>query len=301
MNAAFFANLAQSLRAGQAVCVATVLETRGAVPRHRGAMLWLSRSHGTEVMQGSVGGGLLEAQVLMRARTLLDAGERQASLRIDLSGKPESAGICGGQLHISLTRWLGADAAHRAQTLAEALAAGMTIELAADEIGLAVDAEPLRIEPEPLLLICGAGHCGQALAQQAAWLGFRLVVQDPRPEQLAHPAFEPARSLQGEASLLRELAGAKPLYAVLLNRDWASDLACLAVLAEMPPDYVGMMGSRRRVAAVRSAMPDLELKLPHLDAPLGFEIGAETPEEIAISILARLIAHRRLNRPHSPP
>lgn len=301
MNADFFASLGRALAGGEPVCLATVAQTRGAVPRHRGAMLWCQLGTTNLLMQGSVGGGLLEATVLARARQLLTADLDADALMIDLSGKPESAGICGGQVHVRLKRWQGPVALARAQTLAAALATGQTVQLAPAEFGDHEQAPTLLIEPEPMLLICGAGHCGQALALQAQLLGFRLAVHDSRPDMLSHPAYASATILHGDASVLRDVSTQRPLYAVLLNRDWASDLACLGVLAEMPPDYVGMMGSRRRVAAVRSALPDLDRRLPALDAPLGLELGAETPEEIAISILARLIQHRRLNRAHSPP
>ncbi|WP_240624051.1 XdhC family protein [Ahniella affigens] len=271
------------------------------MPRHRGAMLWCQIGATSAQMHGSVGGGLLEATVLQRAHALLAAELDADAVAIDLSGKPESAGICGGQVHVRLKRWQGPSAGARAAALAAALAAGQTVQLLPNEFGADDLAAPLTIAPEPMLLICGAGHCGQALALQAQLIGFRLAVQDSRADMLAHAAYASATILHGDASVLRNISAQRPLYAVLLNRDWASDLACLNVLAEMPPDYVGMMGSRRRVAAVRSALPDLDRCLPLLDAPLGLELGAETPEEIAISILARLIQHRRLNRPHSPP
>ena len=87
-------------------------------------------------------------------------------------------------------------------------------------------------------------------------------------------------------------AGQSPVYAVLLNRDYAADIAALAVIAPAAPVFAGMMGSRRRVAQVRAALPQLEAALATLASPVGLEIGAESPEEIAVSILAQLIAAR---------
>ena len=85
----------------------------------------------------------------------------------------------------------------------------------------------------------------------------------------------------------------RPVYAVLLNRDYPSDIATLAVLCQRPPRFVGMMGSQRRIAEVARALPALRERLPGLQAPVGLAIGAETPHEIAVSILAQLVAERR--------
>ena len=287
MYADFFESLADELTQAGPVCLATVVATRGAVPRHRGAVMWVSATGSG----GTVGGGQLELRVMATARSLIQSGSTPTRFDIDLGGGPESAGVCGGRVTISLALWSSATGAPRAAAIADALRRGEPCVLSSDELG---DTEPLQLQPEPLLLIVGAGHCGAALARLAVPLGFRLAVFDTREDLLTAPEYEPARRFSEHPSSLRSLHGERQLQAVLLNRDYHADIDCLRVLAELHPDYVGMMGSKRRVFEVRSALPNLAEQLPHLDAPLGIEIGAETPEEIAISILARLIAHRRL-------
>ncbi len=294
MYAAFFQTLAEALGSGEPICLATVISTRGAVPRHRGAMMWVS----TTQTQGTVGGGQLELRVVAKARSLIDAGESSTQVDVDLGGGPDSAGVCGGRVRFALSRWFGTSDRTRASAIAESLRRGESCTVLPEALG---DTAPLVLEPEPMLLIVGAGHCGAALARLAAPLGFRLAVFDSREDLLAAPEYEPALRLSGSPPALRSLEREQHLQAVLLNRDYHADVDCLRVLAEMHPDYVGMMGSKRRVFEVQSALPNLADQLPHLDAPLGIEIGAETPEEIAISILARLIAHRRLKSRASPP
>jgi len=287
MTAPLLRSLARELGDGNAVCLAVVTATRGAVPRHRGSMMWVSAN----ATGGTVGGGQLELRVIAKAQALLASDARAEQIEVDLSGGPDSAGVCGGRVILMLSRWSGTAAADRARFLADGLDAGQAMSLSAEEIGAS---EPLDLPPEPLLLILGAGHCGVSLAQAARLLGWRLAVYDTRAELLEASVFHSSIRLTGDATILRSLAAESRLYAVLLNRDFHADIACLAELAELHPEYVGMMGSRKRVFEVRSQVPDLDAGLPHLDAPLGVEIGAETPEEIAISILARLIAHRRL-------
>jgi xanthine dehydrogenase accessory factor len=83
------------------------------------------------------------------------------------------------------------------------------------------------------------------------------------------------------------------VFAVLLNRDFAADIAALSVLATRPPVFTGMMGSRRRIAQVRDALPEHADFLARVIAPVGLDIDAQTPAEIAVSILAQLVAERR--------
>jgi xanthine dehydrogenase accessory factor len=85
------------------------------------------------------------------------------------------------------------------------------------------------------------------------------------------------------------------VLAVLLNRDLQADVAALRALAPAVPAFIGMMGSVRRIAEVRAALPEFASALEHVQAPVGMDLGAETPHEIAVSILARLIADRRTN------
>jgi xanthine dehydrogenase accessory factor len=292
-----FARLAARLAAGETVVAAHVLDTRGAVPRRRGAAMLVGADGG----DGSVGGGEAEARVVAAARALLHGDFDRACVDIDLSGRPGAAGVCGGWMRVALRRWQPPADTTRAAGLAVRLAVGDCVDLDADDLG-AAPPTPWRVLPDARLLIVGAGHCGQALHRLARELDFDVWVHDARAACFAQCDFAGATVLCGDASRLVEaLDTERPVYAVLLNRDYAADIAALAVIAPAAPAFLGMMGSRRRVAQVRAALPQFEQALVGLASPVGLEIGAESPEEIAVSILAQLIAARAALRGSDPP
>jgi xanthine dehydrogenase accessory factor len=263
-------------RTGEHVVLATVAQARGATPRKAGSRMLV----GTHWSHGSVGGGAMEARVIEAARAVL-RGEREArAVEIDLSGKPGAAGVCGGNMRVDLSEWREPDAA---RAIADTLARGERIEW---------NGETLR--PDPRLLIVGGGHCGLALHAMAAMLDFERWVFDERAECFDGGAFAGGIQRWGDYAQLNDaFHSQREVYAVLLNRDFASDVATLRVLADKPLAYLGMMGSRKRIAEVRAALPGVDF--PTLIAPIGLEIGAETPAEIAVSILAQVIAAGQVN------
>lgn len=285
MSARLFTEL-QAALGHEAVVLASVLDTRGAVPRHRGAHM-LVTAHRTAF---SVGGGRLEARVVESARALLAARSERGLVEIDLSGRDGADGICGGVMRIALRRWDGAADRARAAAIAAMLIDGRGLVLGDIEFGAELDQ---RIEPDPRLMIFGAGHCGLALYQAALALDYDIAVFDARPDGYDRDAYARARHLDDDAAIRASLAGERRTAAVLLNRDYHADIAALRVLATDPPAFIGMMGSRKRVAQVFAALPDLSDFCARIHAPVGIELGAETPEEIAISILAQLIAASR--------
>jgi xanthine dehydrogenase accessory factor len=272
------------------VVVASVLQTRGATPRKRGARM-LVTPHDTEF---SVGGGLAEARVIAAARELLAADGRQSELSIDLSGGPDAAGVCGGRMQFGLRCWRDSRDLARARQIASALTDGHRVELDGEDLGGAGATDV--VEPNERLLIVGGGHCGKALYELAVHLDFDLWVFDDYPGRLGDEHFPGATYVRDDFARL-EVATAteRRVLAVLLNRDFHADVAALRALAPAAPAFIGMMGSVRRIAEVRAALPEFAAALEHLQAPVGMDIGAETPHEIAVSILARLIADRRAN------
>lgn len=293
MNERLFARLHARL-AMEPVVLASVLETRGATPRKGGSRMLI----GAGGSDGSVGGGMAEAQVIATAAALLQDAGRSAIVEIDLTGRQGAAGICGGHMRIGLRRWHGDDDRLRVGTIAETLAAGNSVTLECDDLG---GCEPQTIEPQmiapqtirpdPRLLIVGAGHCGLALHDIANALDFDVWVHDERADELAK--FDRATRLAGPVDLLAgALDTSREVFAVLLNRDFRCDIAALRELCRRPPRYIGMMGSARRIAEVRAALPEHAAALAALRAPVGIDIGAQTPHEIAISILAELIRLR---------
>ncbi len=297
-----------SLLGEEPVVLASVLETRGATPRKGGSRMLIT-AHGSEF---SIGGGLAEAHVIEAAHALLAAargnqpfprsrfspapsrwrvrsGERRphsADLDIDLTGRPGAAGICGGSMHIHLRLYQGAGERQQIRQIAAGLSAGQVVPFTV------IDEEPGVVEtlrPDPRLLILGGGHCGRALYDLALHLDFDLWVQDVRGACFAEDAYSQATRICAPVTeLAGAFASARPVYAVLLNREYTADVEALAFLSGRELKFLGMMGSAKRIAEVLAAVPDQS----KLVAPVGIDIGAETPHEIAVSILAQLIKLR---------
>lgn len=287
MDERLFSTLARWL-ADQPVVLASVTSTQGATPRKLASRM-LIRVDGIE---GSVGGGLAEARVIARAREMLDEEVDNATLEIDLSGAIGSSGVCGGSMHMVLRRWSSAADRLRVEQIARKLSEGRRVLLDAEMLGGGVVAQ--QAIPNVRLLILGAGHCSAALSGFAHLLDFDIHVFDSRAESLLSRSFAHATVHQEFSDLLVQLdSGERDVQAVLLNRNFEADVAALRILCQKPPRFLGMLGSQRRVAEVRRALPELQHELRELVAPMGLQIGAETPQEIAISILAQLIEHRR--------
>lgn len=162
---------------------------------------------------------------------------------------------------------------------------------------LEVFVEP--VIPKPLLLIVGAGHVGQALALQAMLIGFDVAVIDDRPE-FANPDLFPDGVTTRCGDIAREVADfpiAEDTYIVVVTRGHKHDAEALKACIHAPAAYIGMIGSRRKVALVRESFIKTGLateeEFNRVFAPIGLDIGAVTVPEIATSIAAQLIAVRR--------
>lgn len=323
MDEVLFARLADWLADGRAVVLARVVATHGATPRKRDARMLIDAQR----TAFSVGGGAMERCVIDAARALIRDGADHAEVNVELNGRPDSAGVCGGGMRVALRRWQGEAALVRAREIAARLADGKAVELRGEGLGampwfspdpreggdlasLAPDdgqslasrfcgddangSSRVFLRPNPRLLILGAGHCGQALAELARFVEFDVWVADARAECFADGRCGDATRIGADAASLRAAAAdtARDLYIVLLNRDYATDVAALAALHGVRYAFLGMMGSRKRIAQVRKALPELAGWLGELVAPVGIDVGAQTPHEIAVSILAQLIARR---------
>jgi len=159
---------------------------------------------------------------------------------------------------------------------------------------LQVLVEPLV--PPPLLVIAGGGHIGQALALQAGLVGFAVTVLDDRHE-FTDPALYPEGVVARRCDIAGELAGlpiAADTFVAIVTRGHQHDRAALAACIRKPAAYIGMIGSRRKVALIRKDLLEsgdaTEEQFDRVYAPIGLDIGAETVPEIAASIVAQLIA-----------
>ncbi len=203
-------------------------------------------------------------------------------------------------------RWFPADGEEGSddEAIRTALASGtpqyLVQDLPAEGARLEVLVEPLVLPP--LLVIAGGGHIGQALAIQAGLVGFQVVVIDDRRE-FVDPALFPDGVATRCGDIARELA-ALPVsgdtYVVIVTRGHQHDQRALAACIHRPAAYIGMIGSRRKVALMRKDLLDSGAataeELGRVYAPIGLDIGAETVPEIAASIVAQLIAVRRKGR-----
>jgi xanthine dehydrogenase accessory factor len=259
----------RSLQTHGRVVLCQIVRAEGSTPGKIGWKL-LVRPDGTFV--GNLGGGAFEALVKTDALEKLnngagvDASEVKRYYLTEEATKGEPTGmVCGGMAEVFL----------------EVMAAA------------------------PVLAICGGGPVGQALARAAALAGFEILVADDRAE-FRRPELFPAGTRiaeadpdYGEQSGQDVLAPVRrrELYVAVVSRCWETDAAALAsVLREIPEGlrYLGLMGSRRKVARVREelAARGLDLSEVRLHAPIGLPIGGDSPGEIAISILAEVIGTR---------
>ena len=259
----------RSLQTYARVVLCQIVRAEGSTPGKMGWKL-LVRPDGTFV--GNLGGGAFEALVKTDALEKLnsgagvDASEVKRYYLTEEATKGEPTGmVCGGMAEVFL----------------EVMAAA------------------------PVLAICGGGPVGQALARAAALAGFEILVADDRAE-FRRPELFPAGTRIAEADPdYGEQTGQdvlapvrrRELYVAVVSRCWETDAAALAsVLREIPEGlrYLGLMGSRRKVARVREelAARGFDLSEVRLHAPIGLPIGGDSPGEIAISILAEVIGTR---------
>jgi xanthine dehydrogenase accessory factor len=306
-----YQQLAQALETG-AVVLATAIAIKGSVPREVGAKMIICADGRT---YNTIGGGAGEAKVIRQAMAVLATGKKQL-VEIDLTGTPQrqTEGICGGIMQIWLERWSGEEAIALVDRILRLLQSGQTATLVTpfaldkspyllleNTIDLANESSFIEtLQPPPTLLIVGAGHVGEQLAKVAQTIGFQVIVQDDRPQWANRERYPQATAIFNSAiaSAVAELSTHAQLYAALVTRGFQYDLEALKVLLNREPacKYIGTIGSEKRV---RQVMQALEInginssKLRSLYAPIGLDIGALTPEEIAVSICAELILVRR--------
>ena len=161
-----------------------------------------------------------------------------------------------------------------------------------------------RIEAEPRLVIAGAGHVGASLARIAALVGYRVTLIDDRAEFVARELFSsPAEhSIELVAapswidSMRDAIGSGRGVSVAIVTRGHKQDEDCLRAAATANPDYVGMIGSKRRTNIVLDKLREegiADEQLSRVHAPIGLDIGAVSPEEVALAILAEIVAERR--------
>ena len=300
----FYHQFAQVLERENPV-LATVIASKGSVPREIGAKMLILNNG--EILQ-TIGGGAGEAKVIREA-IIVSATGRKRAIAIDLSGEE---GICGGSMEIWLERWCGEQAIALIEKILTSLSAREAITLVTpfDEGSpylLPSPPQPVptnafieTLEPQPTLLIIGAGHVGCQLAKIAHLIGFEVIVQDDRPEWANRENYpQVARILPETIDIALQHLGAFPsLYITLVTRGYQLDSQALEILLKLQPtpQYIGMIGSRKRVLEVFRSLEKTGIsksQLQSIRAPIGLDLGALTPQEIAVSIASELILTRR--------
>ena len=242
--------VAEVEKLGKSAALCTVIESHGSTPRHVGSKM-LVYPDGQFI--GTIGGGEIESRVIVEAvQALKDGTPRRLSYNmVDPSrGDP---GICGGQMEIFV--------------------------------------EPIR--SKPVVVVIGGGHVGKAVSHLAHWMGYTVAVNDDRPE-FCTPEANPDADLfypvpMGE--LPRQLEITSNTYLVLTTRGLPVDVQGLPALLDTEAAYIGLIGSKRRWLKTRQELTDRgvpEEKLKRVNSPIGIELNAETPEEIAVSIMAEI-------------
>jgi len=239
---------------GERAALATLIFTSGSTPREQGAKM-LIREDGS--IFGTISGGILEEQVREEAKNIIREGKPKI-LDLDLTGKNEKGMICGGVAKVYI--------------------------------------EP--IIPIPTLYIFGGGHISFSLAKIAKILGFQVVVIDDRKEYANPERFPEADKTIADdyRNVFSQIAPNKFSYIIIVTRGHAHDQTVLGWAITTDAKYIGMIGSRRKTKTVYDnliAQGVNEDAFKRVHAPIGLDIHAETPEEIAVSIMAEIIKVHR--------
>lgn len=256
MEPDIFEAIVEARRRGERTALATIISRKGSTPRKDPAKM-LMFEDGRQI--GTVGGGCTEAEIC-RAGMAVMRTEKPQLLKFDLTDDDveESGLICGGTMEVYV--------------------------------------EPIL--PEPCLFIFGAGHIGQCLASVAKGIGFKIVIIDDRVKYANRERFPDADAVYADTweNIFNLLAVNASSYLVIATRGHKFDLVCLRFALKSPAKYIGLLGSTRKVKIFFDKLESEGIdpaEYSRVYAPVGIEIGSETPEEIAISIAAELVAMRK--------
>lgn len=158
-----------------------------------------------------------------------------------------------------------------------------------------------RLQPPPRLVVCGAGHVGASLARLAAFTGYHITLIDDRADFLKRERF-PESEIElvvaddWSTAVSEAIGNGRGVSVAVVTRGHNEDELCMHAVVLANPDYVGLIGSKRRTSIVidrlrEAGIPDDQLK--NIRAPIGLDIGAVSPEEVALAIMAEIVAERR--------
>lgn len=249
------AELADAIDAHRAASLVTVVATRRSAPRRAGTKM-LVHADGRRI--GTVGGGAMEARVVAEALAALGDGRSRLLEYELLDADRGDPGVCGGEVTIYV--------------------------------------EPHM--PPHTVFVVGCGHVGKAVIDLAHWLGYRTVATDDRVELVTEEALPNADVLLpgSIADALEAFPITPDTSIIVVTRSSEVDVGALPLLLATSASHIGVMGSRRRWHITRDALIEAGVaadRVERIHSPVGIELGAETLEEIAVSVLAEVISMNR--------
>lgn len=250
-----FEEVLRMRRAGRRGALATIVHTNGSIPSYESSRM-LVRDDGT--IAGTIGGGCVEAEVWAAAKEVIEAEQpRKMTFNLNHDADYDTGLICGGTLEVFV--------------------------------------EPIL--PQPTLYIFGAGHVSTAVSRVAHQAGFAIGVIDDRESFANAERFPMASEIHTSfEESFEKIHPNSSSYLLIVTRGHKDDMRVLAWAVTTEARYIGMIGSKRKVLSVYKALEKEgfdSAKFENVHAPVGLEIGALSPEEIAVSIVAELIAVRR--------
>ncbi len=256
----FYEEILRIKTEGSRAAIATIVATRGSTPREVGAKMLI---HENGKMLGTIGGGCMEAGVWQEAMKVMK-GNKPKTIHFDLTGREaeESGMICGGVMDIYI--------------------------------------EPIL--PTPKVFIFGGGHVSLFVCRMSHMIGFQVAVIDDRPLFANQERFPEAEEVIAEEFplALPKLLVNSSAYLVIVTRGHAYDQEVLEWALSKEVKYIGMIGSRKKIQTVFQNLREKGFtpgQLQRVHAPIGLNIGALTPEEIAVSIVAEMIQVHREKTP----
>lgn len=280
-----------------ALCV--VLRTKGSTPQSPGAAMLVRADMSTV---GTLGGGCVENEVRKRAFGFLekDHGEMMDFL-LDQEDGFENGLICGGKMYIGVQPITKENVSPYRDALRDARnrkPAQMPIAIREDD---ATNEYRIHLEVPPALIIAGAGHVGQAVARLAVDLDFHVVAIDDRADYASRNRFAPDVELVVDdiADALRKYPMDQGCFVVIVTRGHKHDYEAVDAVIRSSAGYIGLIGSKRKSRLILDDLASAGVapeRIAAVHTPIGLDIGAITVPEIAVSIMAQLIQHRRKNR-----
>jgi xanthine dehydrogenase accessory factor len=255
-----YQKLNKIIETGEITALCTVVETFGSVPRHAGSkMLVFPNGH----IQGTIGGGEVEERVIQVAKQAMKDGHPQFVDCSLMKSDNDAVGLCGGSMKIYI--------------------------------------EP--IIPNDKVIIIGAGHVGKSVAHLAKWLNFRVIVSDDR-EGICNENVIPDADAFLEMpmeEIPENIDINSNTYLIIVTNGADRDIKGLPALLRTDSKYIGVMGSMKRWQATYQGLIEAgvtEESILRIKTPIGMDIHAETPDEIAISIMAEIIQRRNIINKH---